>query len=393
MSKQLTPRDDQQPSFQTQAATATHSHRSSLAIIIGGVAVLLAIMLVMAVSSTGPFAVAQQSDNAKAAPPVLKSQFTPKQIAAAKKHESYTTFYNAQLIVVGKVAKEQGPVPSSPDQENLPPQFQWMLYPTQSLYINRQFATKYETYDLGRVADADLKTTPYVLAQSFGERQTYLGRADKDILQVAVIAIEQRTHADAVRLHQAKTNPAKNPLFKIVQDAENLATVDVVDGRVGVTVFDAKGNVISQTKPLKKGQHVAILSANFRGKLPNNAPVGSFLWMDNSLQQPVESQPVLVAWELKQGKVHVTHWATMDEATLRIAAAALKLDYKTFAIDAKGPQSFSSRGSFGPGGQDHHDHDHHDHDHHEHADPDYDDKKNNHGGEPEADNPGTKDSE
>ncbi|XZE53637.1 hypothetical protein SH139x_005399 [Planctomycetaceae bacterium SH139] len=388
MSKQLTPRDDQQPSFQTQAATATHSHRSSLAIIIGGVAVLLAIMLVMAVSSTGPFAVAQQSDHAKAAPPVLKSQYTAKQIAAAKKHESYATFYNAQLIVVGKVAKEQGPVAAIPGAENRPPQFQWTLYPTQSLYINSQFAKNYESYDLGRVADADLKSTPYLLAQSFGNRQTYLGRADKDILQVAAIAIEQHTHADAVRLQQAKTNPEKNPLFKIVQDAENLATVDVVDGRVGVTVFDAKGNVIPQTKPLKKGQHVAILSANFRGKLPNNAPVGSFLWMDNSLQPPVESQPVLVAWELKQGKVHVTHWATMDEATLRITAAALKLDYKTFAIDAMGPQSFSSRGSFGPGGQDHHDHDHH-----EHADPDYDDKKNNHGGDPEADNPGVKDSE
>ncbi|WP_145272372.1 hypothetical protein [Planctomycetes bacterium SV_7m_r] len=317
------------------------------------------------------------------------------------------------MIVVGKVAKEQGPVAAIPGAENRPPQFQWTLYPTQSLYINSQFAKNYESYDLGRVADADLKSTPYLLAQSFGNRQTYLGRADKDIIQVAAIAIEQHTHADAVRLQQAKTNPEKNPLFKIVQDAENLATVDVVDGRVGVTVFDAKGNVISQTKSLKKGQHVAILSANFRGNLPNDAPVGSFFWVDESQQSPVESQPVLVVWELKQGKVHATHWATMDEATLRIAAAALKRDFKRFAIDAKGPLSFSSRGSFGPGGQDHHDHDHHDHDHHdhdhhdhdhhdhdhhdhdhhEHAAPDYDDKKNSHGGDPEADNPGVKDSE
>lgn len=374
MSEQLTPRDDRQAFIPTQAASATPHRRSLLAITWAGVVALLAIMSVMAVCNTGPFAVAQQSDHAKAAPPVLESQYTAKKITAAKRHESYTTFYNAQLIVVGKVAKEQGPVLLIPGAEDLPPQVQWMLYPTQSLYINTQFGTKHESYDLGRVADADLKSTPYLLAQSFGNRQTYLGRADKDVLQVAAIAIKQRTHADAVRLQQAKTNPEKNPLFKIVRDAENLATVDVVDGRVGSTVFDAEGNVISQAKPLKRGQHVVILSANFRGELPYDAPVGSFLWVDESLQSPVESQPVLVVWELKQGKVHATHWATMDEATLRIAAAALKRDFKRFAIDAKGPQSFSSRGSFGPGGQDHHDHDHN-----ENADPDYDHKKNNHG--------------
>lgn len=380
MSKQHKHQDGQQPTNQTQATRATQPRRNSLAIVtLGGVA-LLAIMLVMAATNTGPFAVAQQSDNSKAAPPVLKSQYTAQQIAAAKKHESYATFYNAQLIVVGKVAKEQGPVPANPGAEHLPPQFQWTLYPTQSLYVNKQFAQKYESYHVGRVPDADLKTIPYLLVQSFGEQQTYFGRAHKDVLQVAAIAIDQRTHADAVRLHQAKTNPAKNQLFKIVRDADNLATVDVVDDRVASTTFDAKGNVIAQTKPLKKGRHVVILSANFRGKLPKDAPVGCYLWIDDSLQSPVESQPVLVAWKLKQGKVHATHWATMDEATLRIAAAALNREFKRFAIDAMGPQTFSSRGSGGAGGPDPHDHDH-------------DHKNDNGGGDPEADEPTAEESE
>lgn len=351
---------NQTPSDQHQSPDTTHPPRNSLKIATGVGISLLTIIFLLAVTNAGPFAEAQQSNTSKSSPPEFKSKYTAKQITSAKQHKSYSTFYNAQLIVVGQITKEQAPVPSLPGAEKLPTHFQWTLRPTQFLYINQPFSKKYPSYHLnGHVPDADLNKTPYLLVQTFGQQQTYLAPATKEILQCATIAIEQRKHADATRLHLAKTNPSNTPLFKAIRSGKNVATVDVIDERAASTSIDRAGHVQQPGERIDEQTHIVLLSANLRGKLPQDAKIGTHLRINKPLPRPVTSQPLLIVWEEIKGRAQATHLATMDEATRRIAAAALKRNYQQLTITANGPSHGSSRGSNGPqAGHNHHDHDH-----------------------------------
>ena len=338
--------DDQDNTAQVQPDRSPRSRRRFVASVAGGGAVAPAIVGMIVAGVFRPAAVAQEPGVSTPAPPVFKSKYAAEQIAAAKKHDLYATFYGAQLIVTGKVGKREAPVPELPGAENRPPVFECFLYEPRTLYVNKQFAQTYEEHSIGGAPNADLDKTPYILAQTFGESQTYLGHASKDVLQVASIAIEQRTHDEAVRLHQAKTDPSSHPLFKAVRAARNIATVDVMDGMAASTAFDRAGNMIEELgRRIDKETHIVLLNANLRGKLPEDADVGSHLRITKPLASPVESQPLLVLWEMRKGRAQATHVETMDEATLRIAAAALKRDFERFTTDALGPQEGSSRGS------------------------------------------------
>ena len=279
--------------------------------------------------------------------PVLKSRYTVQEIAQAARHDAYDTLYAAQLVVVGTVVKRDGPIAAFPGNTESHPE--WILVPKRFLYLNKRFAQKSEEYwTNGGVPDADLEKKPYLFARGFGEQQVYLGPASEELLDVATIAVEQRRHDDAVLLHQAKTNPASHPLFQAIRTGKNVATVDVIDDSSRSISIDRAGNVEEHGKIAQHDMHVVLLAANMRGTLPENASVGTYLRISQPLPKPVESQPLIVVWELKGGIAHAIHVETTHEATLRIAAAAMKRSFEDFSFEAHGPQHGSSRGWEGP---------------------------------------------
>ena len=330
---------------------AVQTPQKYVASIAAGGAILLVVLGLMTAGAFYP----DQSSEPQSSPPEFQSQYTAQEIETAQKHELYGTFYDAQLIVVGNVAKLEGDTPEIPllPGEKHEVYDMCVLSPTQSLYVNSEFAHKSDDYDLDRgVPDEDLNQTHYILAQSFGGRQTHLGRSSNEILQVANIAIEQRKHDDAVLLHLAKTDPASHPLFKAIRSAKNIATVDVVDHMAGGVSIDRAGNVKKWNERIDEQTHLVMLSKNFRGQLPKDSGYFSHLRIKKPLPSPVESQPLIVVWEMQNGRAQATHIETMSLATLRIASAAMKREFKDLAIDAKGPQSWSSRESRGTEGSD-----------------------------------------
>ncbi len=295
---------------------------------------------------------AQSHANAK--PPVLATEFSDRQIADAKQHPAYATLHGAQRIIVGVVHKEQAPTPEVPGRVQVI--VEWRLKPTRNLFINKEHAKPYDSYWLsGRVPDADLGKTAYLLAHGFGDRQVLLRRANKALLDVAAIAIEQRKHADAVLAYQAEHDPQHHPLFKAIRAAKGVATVKVVDDLAATVSLHRNGNAREDRTPSTKDIHWVLPFRNLRGKLPNDASFGSYLRVGKPLPTPTESEPLIVTWEMRNGRAHATYIATMNRSTLRIAAAALNRNFDAFAHEARGPQSGSSRGSHGHAN----DHDHH----------------------------------
>ena len=246
-----------------------------------------------------------------------KTEVTPEQIEAAKKHADFATLASARTVVIGKIRVQINGV-----DEIFPPVYhlKMIVTPTEVIAgaaeVGKPFAVRFTRRGEEEPEFAD---AAYLIAVGTEDDPTallLLKPVEDHLAEIAKVATVYGAEQRAKHQALARNNPEMHPLFEQLQKAKHLAVLFLSNDPDSVVSFDVHERL--------EEQYNVTVAHSLRGGL-KTGKLGRLAFTEDASPRG-SRETLLVVVEFRDKRPVVVRTIPAGEEELRVAAAVAEID-------------------------------------------------------------------